>query len=249
MDNAEALVKMQDELLSMLHDVGVPVSSAADGTETERKVQRLVASRAHTVVPFTINNNVPECILSLDLCCYHGVPCVQVQDSKHGAKTARNQLFTGARILAMGNFSLHWQMLRDFAEHALGPLFHRDVEHVDKQNDRAAARPPRPWTSNFTSTLISLPSPSIYSSWVNLSILGRPGDSDMLYELGWSCALGFYSWHGAHTSRSIRTTKRRSNSSHASLLTSSPYFATLFSNLSLRTVAIIWHTPSVASFH
>ena len=65
---------------------------------------------------------------------------IAIQDSKHGAKTARNQLFTGARILALGNFPMFFQMLLDVVNHASSPLFRRDVERVDKQDDRAAAR-------------------------------------------------------------------------------------------------------------
>ncbi|KIJ12267.1 hypothetical protein PAXINDRAFT_57870, partial [Paxillus involutus ATCC 200175] len=63
-----------------------------------------------------------------------------VQDSKHGLKTARNQLCTGARILALGNFPIHFQMLLDVADHPLTPLFWRDVDRVNKQDDRAASR-------------------------------------------------------------------------------------------------------------
>ncbi|KZV78172.1 hypothetical protein EXIGLDRAFT_634508, partial [Exidia glandulosa HHB12029] len=63
-----------------------------------------------------------------------------VQDSKHGAKTARNQLFTGARLLALGNDPLYYELIRELAEHEDAPLYWRDVENIDRQDDRAAAR-------------------------------------------------------------------------------------------------------------
>ncbi|KII82890.1 hypothetical protein PLICRDRAFT_120116, partial [Plicaturopsis crispa FD-325 SS-3] len=47
---------------------------------------------------------------------------------------------SGARAITLGNFPIHFSMLRDIAEHPLGPLFLRDVERGDKQDDRAAAR-------------------------------------------------------------------------------------------------------------
>jgi len=54
-----------------------------------------------------------------------------VQDSKHGRKTARNQLFTGARILVLGFFA----QLRELTANTLGPLFMCDVENIDHQDD------------------------------------------------------------------------------------------------------------------
>ncbi|KIM80994.1 hypothetical protein PILCRDRAFT_44121, partial [Piloderma croceum F 1598] len=62
------------------------------------------------------------------------------QDSKRGLKTARNQLFTGAQILVLGNFPCFYHQLLEFAKHPLGPLFNCDVEKVDRQDDCAAAR-------------------------------------------------------------------------------------------------------------
>ncbi|KAI0067574.1 hypothetical protein BV25DRAFT_1876116 [Artomyces pyxidatus] len=140
-DSAETLYRLQTQLLEILHEVGIHIiSSAADGTETERKLQRIISDSAHTIVPFSIANESAACILKFEIPCYHGIPCIQVQDSKHAAKTARNQLLSGAKNLAMGNFPMHVLMVHDFADHPLGPLFRRDVDRVDKQDDRAAAR-------------------------------------------------------------------------------------------------------------
>ncbi|EJD35366.1 hypothetical protein AURDEDRAFT_75363, partial [Auricularia subglabra TFB-10046 SS5] len=63
-----------------------------------------------------------------------------VQDSKHGLKTARNQLYTGARLLALGNYPLLYTHLHELALLPGSPLFNRDVIKVDRQEDRAAAR-------------------------------------------------------------------------------------------------------------
>jgi hypothetical protein len=42
--------------------------------------------------------------------------------------------------LVIGNFTMFFSHLQDIAEHPLGPLFHHDVEKVDRQDDRAALR-------------------------------------------------------------------------------------------------------------
>ncbi|EJD36111.1 hypothetical protein AURDEDRAFT_18199, partial [Auricularia subglabra TFB-10046 SS5] len=63
-----------------------------------------------------------------------------VQDSKHGIKTAHNQLFTGARLLALGNNPMFYTLIRELAKLDDSPLFWRDVKETDRQDDRTAAR-------------------------------------------------------------------------------------------------------------
>jgi hypothetical protein len=140
-DSAEALRDMHFQLTDLLHRAHIyPVSLSSDGTETERRLQRLVVDTAHCVYKYTIPNTTTGCTINLDIPLFHGYPSIMVQDSKHGLKTARNQLFTGARILVLGNFACFYHQLLEFAKHPLGPLFTRDVEKVDRQDDRAAAR-------------------------------------------------------------------------------------------------------------
>src|SRR6202050_1842935 len=140
-DSAEALRNMHFQLTYLLHQAHIyPVSLSSDGTETERKLQRLVVEAAHSVYEYTVPNASAGCTINLDIPLFHGPPSIPVQDSKHGLKTARNQLFTGAQILALGNFPCFYHQLLEFAKHPLGPLFNRDVEKVDRQDDRAAAR-------------------------------------------------------------------------------------------------------------
>ncbi|KAI0054490.1 hypothetical protein BV25DRAFT_1922630 [Artomyces pyxidatus] len=140
-DTAESLAQMHFRLTEMMHEEKIyGTSLAADGTETERAAQRIIFSYAPSVHRFSIYSEIPGCTLDYSIPLYYGRPAVLLQDSKHGLKTSRNQLLTGARNLVLGNFPLHFKMLRDFAEHELGPLFRRDVEKVDKQDDRAAAR-------------------------------------------------------------------------------------------------------------
>ena len=129
------------KLISMMHTAGLhPTSFASDGAETECAVQRIVIASATAVDLYNINNAIPGCALALEIPLFNGKPTIAIQDSKHGAKPAHNQLFTGARILTVGNFPVYFQMLLDIVNHPSSPLFRRDVERVDKQDDRAAAR-------------------------------------------------------------------------------------------------------------
>lgn len=140
-DSAETLRDMHFQLTDLLHQAHIyPVSLSSDGTETERKLQRLVVEAAHSVYEYTIPNTSTGCTIGLHIPLFHGHPSIPTQDSKHGLKTAWNQLFTGARILVLGNFPCFYYQLLEFAKHPLGPLFNRDVEKVDRQDDRAAAR-------------------------------------------------------------------------------------------------------------
>lgn len=62
-----------------------------------------------------------------------------IQDSKHGAKTFRNNAFSGARLLVLGNYTVQYSQFRSIAFED-GPLYHWDVEKLDRQDDGAATR-------------------------------------------------------------------------------------------------------------
>ena len=65
-----------------------------------------------------------------------------IQDSKHAAKTLRNNLFSGAHTLVLGNHLAMYFYVCDMAFSGLPgcPLYHRDVEKLDRQDDNAATR-------------------------------------------------------------------------------------------------------------
>ncbi|GES91114.1 hypothetical protein GLOIN_2v1785707 [Rhizophagus clarus] len=70
----------------------------------------------------------------------HGRPLVRVQDPKHAKKTARNQLFTGARHLSLGIDTVRYDQLYLLAHQDKHTLLKRDVLNVDKQDDGAVYR-------------------------------------------------------------------------------------------------------------
>ncbi|KAF7776802.1 hypothetical protein Agabi119p4_5195 [Agaricus bisporus var. burnettii] len=62
------------------------------------------------------------------------------QDSKHALKTIRNNLFSGSRLLVLGNHVASYSHIHQAAHTPGSPLYHRDVEKVDRQDDNAATR-------------------------------------------------------------------------------------------------------------
>ncbi|KAJ6493278.1 hypothetical protein C8R45DRAFT_1073220 [Mycena sanguinolenta] len=139
---AKDLSEMHFALAKLLHECDIhPISMSSDGAEVERATQRIIAESAPSVRVYVITNPTPGCTLELRIPLYEGrYPMVMTQDSKHGLKTARNQIHTGARVLVVGFFPILFADLRELAFDVAGPLYTRDVEKVDKQDDRAAAR-------------------------------------------------------------------------------------------------------------
>ncbi|KAJ7355749.1 hypothetical protein DFH08DRAFT_772956 [Mycena albidolilacea] len=139
---AKDLAEMHFKLAKLLHEVDIhPISMSSDGAEVERATQRIIAESAPSFQVYFIPNATPGCTLQLRIPLYEGrYPMIMTQDSKHGLKTARNQIHTGARILVIAFFVILFAHLRELAFNIAGPLYTRDVEKVDKQDDRAAAR-------------------------------------------------------------------------------------------------------------
>ncbi|KAH7906400.1 hypothetical protein BJ138DRAFT_1016289 [Hygrophoropsis aurantiaca] len=80
------------------------VSYSCDGTEVKRVVQDTLTHAAPYITTYVLPHpctDQPEIVLKLPT--FNGHPVVMIQDSKHALKTARNNLFTGARILSLGN--------------------------------------------------------------------------------------------------------------------------------------------------
>ena len=63
-----------------------------------------------------------------------------IQDPKHGRKTGRNNLFSGAWLLVLGNHPVCYEQVRMLASESDSLLYWRDVDRLDRQDDQAAAR-------------------------------------------------------------------------------------------------------------
>ena len=67
-------------------------------------------------------------------------PVIRIQDSKHGKKSGRNALFSGARLLTLGNGTARYDQILKLSKMPNSVLYKRDVENADRQDDGAAYR-------------------------------------------------------------------------------------------------------------
>lgn len=117
------------------------ISYACDGTEVECAVQRLVVLNAPRHLTHTIKNprhGTPDLVIKVPI--IDGQAVVMIQDSKHVLKTFRNNLFSGARLLTLGNYTAIYRCIQGIVDKVGCPLYHRDVNKLDRQDDNAAAR-------------------------------------------------------------------------------------------------------------
>ena len=148
--NSSTLAQMDEDLLRILMKHEEPiriVSFGSDGAISERKArQELFTNLVHTgegeIKEFRISHpdgHSPPVIVTLLQ--VFGQIITVIQDSKHGRKTFRNNLFSGARALVFAQDIACYQQVRDITDDtAHSPLHRRDVERLDRQDDRAAER-------------------------------------------------------------------------------------------------------------
>ncbi|TFK25893.1 hypothetical protein FA15DRAFT_555181, partial [Coprinopsis marcescibilis] len=63
-----------------------------------------------------------------------------VQDSKHCLKTLRNNLLSSARLLIFGDWIAAYQHIRQMIDEQGSPIYKRNVEKLDRQDDNTATR-------------------------------------------------------------------------------------------------------------
>src|SRR5579872_3384187 len=129
--SAEVLYSKSKQVIDGLKSHGVKVISySCDGTEVERAVQDLLVARATNWVTHVVPDPEDHHRHEIQIPMYRLTPVVMIQDSKHAAKTLRNNLFSGARALVLGNHLAMYSYARDIAFSSLPgfPLYHRDVE-------------------------------------------------------------------------------------------------------------------------
>lgn len=144
--NSATLANLEQQLLHVLMGSNTSVrivSLGSDGSVLERDARRaLIRSGFAKNLSYTIPH--PDTTQSepirVPLMQIHGRCVTAIQDAKHGRKTARNNLFSGSRLLALGNHVAHYGQVRHLANEKDTPLYWRDVDRMDRQDDRASAR-------------------------------------------------------------------------------------------------------------
>ncbi|KAH6903462.1 hypothetical protein BKA70DRAFT_1110856 [Coprinopsis sp. MPI-PUGE-AT-0042] len=140
----DALADLSLQILRGLIDKGINVVSyTCDGTEVERSAEKIMISKADSSKVYRITSpfqadGAPDTVVTVAI--FKGQHVAFGQDSKHGLKTFRNNLYSGARLLSLGNFVAIYERIRALAHEAGSPLYLRDVEKTDRQDDSAATR-------------------------------------------------------------------------------------------------------------
>ena len=140
--NALSLFEYLKQILHGLIDHGiVVVSYACDGSEVERSVQSILIQSGDECIEYSIPNpQSGECDTKITVIKIRGQPLTIIQDSKHALKTFRNNLYSGARCLVMGNYVALYEQVLHLSRGEGTPLYQRDVNKVDRQDDNAATR-------------------------------------------------------------------------------------------------------------
>jgi len=130
--DADALFVYLRDVLDGLIGHGVQVISySCDRTEVERSVQRLLIEQAEKVENIIKNPRPGGPDTTVTIIKYRNQAMCVIQDSKHALKTFRNNLFSGARLLVLGNFVAMYSHIHEIAMEDGTPLFKRDVEKLD----------------------------------------------------------------------------------------------------------------------
>ncbi|KAL1712277.1 hypothetical protein EV715DRAFT_213952 [Schizophyllum commune] len=163
--DAQFLCEWSLQIINGLLDKQIRVVSyACDGTEVERSVQQLLldasdgAPVVHTI--YSLHSGVDP--VTIRTVCIRQQHIALIRDSKHALKTFRNNLYSGARCLVIGDFPLVLEMLRGMVLESGSPLMQRDVLNPDRQDDNAARR----LTSAATMDYIA----STHPDWVGLAV-------------------------------------------------------------------------------
>ncbi|KAH6871091.1 hypothetical protein BKA70DRAFT_1489938 [Coprinopsis sp. MPI-PUGE-AT-0042] len=141
--SAPQLVIWQRTLLDGLLSRGLKVVGCAhDGSSLERSIQRTIendktASSRTITLPHPAEH-MPPLTISILLYGKWKQAMAMLQDSQHGLKTARNNSFSGARLLVLGNYVVIYEHFRRVSE--AGPARRTDAINNDRQDDSAAIR-------------------------------------------------------------------------------------------------------------
>ncbi|KAJ7178444.1 hypothetical protein C8R43DRAFT_1117832 [Mycena crocata] len=134
---AESQIKLMEGLVG--HGFRI-TSSGGDGASVERDCQRRTAS-ASKLMEVRIKHpdpDYPDIIVQLwDI---DGNIWVVIQDAKHGRKTFKNNVFSGAHSMTLGNFVVFFRLIHTLGMKPKTPLYRRDFIKSDKMDDPAAAR-------------------------------------------------------------------------------------------------------------
>ncbi|KAF7348037.1 hypothetical protein MSAN_01756100 [Mycena sanguinolenta] len=115
-------------------------SSGGDGASVERDCQCRTAA-ASELIEVRIKHpdtDFPDIVVQLwDL---HGNVWAIIQDAKHGRKIFRNNVFSGAHTMTLGNYVVFFELIHTLGMKPNTPFYRGDFIKSDRMDDPAAAR-------------------------------------------------------------------------------------------------------------
>ena len=117
-----------------------------------RTVFSILEEHADQRFDYQIPNRSQQRVVVINI---RGQPLVVVQDSKHALKTYRNNSFSGARCLLIGDHVALYEHILQVSRGEGTPLYQRDITKVDRhqgrhdglvQQARLGTQPMWPWS-------------------------------------------------------------------------------------------------------
>lgn len=136
-ETSEDVCMKHQSFLNLSQEAGLKVLSlGSDGAATKMSAQNLLNSQALNYLEF----NRPQAGIHIRICVFgtNQITLVTIQDAKHARKTGANQILSGARLLAFGQYYINIGHLILLMQDENSSLYQRDVFNVDRQDDRRA---------------------------------------------------------------------------------------------------------------
>ena len=143
--DATTLAIMEQQLLEILLASEKPlcvISLGSDGSILEHDTHRALVRSGfaeHITHPIPRLEGLQFEGIHIQVLCVCGQHIATIQDPKHCRKTACNNLFSAAWLLVLGNHAVYYEQIRNLASKADTPLYWRDVNRLNRQDDCAAA--------------------------------------------------------------------------------------------------------------
>ncbi|KAJ6484795.1 hypothetical protein C8R45DRAFT_764021, partial [Mycena sanguinolenta] len=115
-------------------------SSGGDGASVERDCQRRTAAVSKPIEVSIKHPNGDYPDIPVQLWDLRGNVWAIIQDAKDGRKTFRNNVFSGAHTMTLGNFMVFFELIHTLGMKPNTPLYRRDFINSDRMDDPAAAR-------------------------------------------------------------------------------------------------------------
>ncbi|CAG8654771.1 24961_t:CDS:2, partial [Gigaspora rosea] len=138
-ETSARILKIHEKVLEIAQQLSIHiVSIGADGAISEFNAQKHLMSKNTG-----LTQSFHDPIYNINFTCsvFPGVgPVIRVSDPLHARKSARNALFSGARLLTLGNYIATYDQVLDMCEQDDSILYKKDVINCDRQDDGASHR-------------------------------------------------------------------------------------------------------------